>query len=105
MNNKELKDLLKQIDSKFEQIMPLLDMAGRALVEKAENEKGVKLKYSIGWEEGGIECLCLHARRNEEAKGFNNFNEGFEWERESIEPLFEGLKILCFDTPFGLGRK
>lgn len=98
MNDSELRDLLEELDNSLTAIIPQLELAGEALVEKAEREQGVKLIYSIGWEDAGIECLCL--RRGE--KTFPSSEDACKWERESIEPLFAGLRMLYFDAPYGL---
>jgi len=98
MTDTELRELLEQIDSKFDEIIPLLCKAGEALVDKARREKEVELVYNIGWEEGGINCLCLDVGK----KGFGNDDEAFEWESEEIWPLFGGLKYLYFSAPRGL---
>jgi hypothetical protein len=99
MMDKELRELLEEIDDMFSEIIPLLHRAGEALRELAEREKGVELEYSIGWAEGGINCLCLHKG----GKSFKSWDEGKEWEKNSVNPLFEGLNYLYFDAPFGLG--
>lgn len=98
MKDKDLKILLQQIDNQFKALLPLLEKAGEALVEKAKREHGVELNYSLGWEEGGIECLCLQRGK----KNFDTWEQGCQFEEKSVEPLFEGLEILWFDAPFGL---
>ena len=101
MNDAALKELLEEIDRSFVGLIPKLEKAGQALVQKAKDEKNVDLSYSIGWEEGGIDCLCLQKGD----KNFPTWDEGWHWRRSSVEPLFEGLEILYFDAPFGLGDR
>jgi len=101
MSDEELKELLKKIDSKFQELSPLLHKAGRALVKKAKVERGVKLGYSIGCDEAGTNCLILFPIEVEE-KTFDDWHEGYKWVEESVKPLFKGLKWLVLDTPYGL---
>jgi len=101
MEDSELKELLIEIDDKFEELIPLLHKAGKALVDKAQKEKGVELRYSIGWEETGINFLCLA----EGKKNFKSFDEGVDWLCSSVQPLFDELRYLHFDAPFALDNR
>jgi len=96
MSDEEIRELLKEIDLKFQEITPLLQKAGEALVEKAKIEKGVELRYFIG-------RSYLALLRGE--KNFDTWDEGEEWLGNSVEPLFEGLKWLYVDAPFGLADR
>ena len=102
MEDQDLRELLKEIDQKFQAIMPLLERVGKALAEKVRRETGVEVCYSIGWEEAGINTLCLLLE--EGRKGFKNYKEASDWLDKNIYPLFDGCKVLNFDVPFSLGE-
>lgn len=97
MTDKELRALLLEIDVKFKEIEPLLWKAGDALVDKALHETGVKLDWQIGWEEAGMDCLCLMP----DEESFRTKSEAEHW-LETIYPLFRGLQYLYLDIPFRL---
>jgi len=95
-----LKELLQNIDERFKEIYPLLELAGAQLVEKVELQTGHKFEFTIGHIEAGINCLCLQRimDANCRADGFKNFKEENQYEEECIRPLFEDCQILCFST-------
>jgi len=98
MVDEELRMLARNIDESFAKIMPMLERLGSGFVEKAKQEKGVELTYAIGWEESGINTICLRRGR----KNFSNQIEAYEWQRCFVDPIFKGLRYLDFDAPFGL---
>ena len=96
MTDKELKALLKETDKKFAEAKVLATKVGRAIVEKAVRDVDVKLTFSLGWTEAGVDALCLYRADTEQ--------DGEKCDRyyySVLEPLFRGLQIFYLDSPFG----
>lgn len=97
-NNNNIKNLIDNTDKKINKIKDDLIKIGKLLVEKIKRDTGVEVEFQLGWEEDGIECICLIGKN----KLFKNYDECRNYFEKEIDPLFKDTKILHYDIPFTL---